>query len=332
MTSSRFVTGFLVCALAPMMLASFPADAQVNDYADGAVTIDMGALAGGGYGYTETISPEPSAAPSYSGALRLPGPNRPRSELYVTPQKSGAAPKLKVTRNTSTPIPTSRVSRLEVTPRPAVTKEAVSAPPKPVAVPKPAAAAPAQLTAAPPPPAAPEDKPLDMQTAEVAPPAPPAPAPKSNAAPPPPPPPASAAGVAPPPPPPPPATATPVPTPPAPKAESVASLTSGEDGRLIRVVFDESESKLPDAAKANLLKLADQVKDQNDVRLQLLAYAGGGDLKSNRARRLSLSRALSVRSFLIESGIRSTRIDVRALGDKTSDEPKNRVDITLGTR
>lgn len=337
MTSSRFVTGFLVCALAPMMLASLPADAQVNDYADGAVTIDMGALPGGGYGYTETISSEPSVTPSYGRGLILPGPNRPRSELFVTPQKSGATPKLRVTRSTPTPAPTSRVSRLEVEPRPVVTKEPVSTPPQPAARPQPAEAAPAQLTAAtPPPPAAPSAKPMgaETQTAEIAPPAPApkSPAPKSNAAPPPPPPPASTAGVAPPPPPPPPATATPVPTPPAPKAESVASLTPGEDGRLIRVVFDESESKLPDAAKANLQKLADQVKDQNDVRLQLLAYAGGGDLKSNRARRLSLSRALSVRSFLIESGIRSTRIDVRALGDKTSDEPKNRVDITLGTR
>jgi len=112
----------------------------------------------------------------------------------------------------------------------------------------------------------------------------------------------------------------------------MASLTSGVDGQLMRVVFDESQSKLPDSARANLAKLADQVKDKRDVRLQLLAYAGGDGLKSNRARRLSLSRALSVRSFLIESGIRSTRIDVRALGDKTADDPKNRVDVTLAAR
>ncbi|MEP2802004.1 MAG: OmpA family protein, partial [Alphaproteobacteria bacterium] len=192
--------------------------------------------------------------------------------------------------------------------------------------------APAQLTAsAPTPPAAPT--PPGTKIADAPPPAPKAEAVKDTAdKAPPPPPPATAPGAAVPPPPPPPATAMAVPTPPEPKAESTASLTAGEDGRLIRVVFDESQSKLPDAAKPNLLKLADQVKDQRDVRLQLQAYAGGDDLKSNRARRLSLSRALSVRSFLIESGIRSTRIDVRALGDKTSDEPKNRVDITLAPR
>jgi len=44
-------------------------------------------------------------------------------------------------------------------------------------------------------------------------------------------------------------------------------------------------------------------------------------------RRLSLSRALAVRAFLIDQGVRSTRLDVRALGDKTGDGPADRVDI-----
>lgn len=331
MTSSRFLTGLLVIAVAPLALASGPVEAQVSNYADGAVTIDMGALPGGGYGPTVDVSSEP-AIPAYGGGLRLPGANRPTSQLFVAPEKSAPIRKLRVTRAEAAPAP--RASRMETDMRPPATK----APPppmpsKPSPAPAPAAEAPAPLTAAaPPPPAAPTAP--DKKMADAAPP----PAPKvdagkdsANKAPPPPPP-ATAPGAAVPPPPPPPATATAVPTPPAPKAESTASLATGEDGRLIRVEFDESQSKLPDSAKPNLLKLADQVKDQRDVRLQLLAYAGGDDLKSNRARRLSLSRALSVRSFLIESGIRSTRIDVRALGDKTSDEPKNRVDITLAPR
>ncbi|MEQ9170344.1 MAG: OmpA family protein [Rhodospirillales bacterium] len=337
MTSSRFLTGLLVIAMAPLALASGPVEAQVSNYADGAVTIDLGVLPGGGYGYTMDVSSEPAAAPAYGGALRLPGASRPTSQLFVTPEKSAPIRKLQVTR--AEPAPAPRSSRMETEMRPPATK----APPppmpsKPSPKPAPAAEAPAPLTAAaPPPPAMPADpgKAADKKMADAAPP----PAPKmatakdsADKAPPPPPPPATAPGAAIPPPPPPPATATAVPTPPAPKAESTASLTTGEDGRLTRVVFDESQSKLPDSAKPNLLKLADQVKDQRDVRLQLLAYAGGDDLKSNRARRLSLSRALSVRSFLIESGIRSTRIDVRALGDKTSDEPKNRVDITLAPR
>jgi outer membrane protein OmpA-like peptidoglycan-associated protein len=334
MTSSRFLTGLMVIAVAPLALASGPVEAQVSNYADGAVTIDLGVLPGGGYGYAVDVSSEPSA-PAYGGGLRLPGASRPTSQLFVAPEKSAPIRKPQVTR--AEPAPAPRASRMETAMRP----PAVKAPPppmpsKPSPAPVAAADAPAPLTAAPPPPALPTDpgKTADKKMADAAPP----PAPKADAMTaaadkaPPPPPPATAPGAAVPPPPPPPATATAVPTPPAPKSESMASLTTGEDGRLTRVVFDESQSKLPDSAKPNLLKLAEQVKDQRDVRLQLLAYAGGDDLKSNRARRLSLSRALSVRSFLIESGIRSTRIDVRALGDKTTDEPKNRVDITLAPR
>ncbi|MBT6085598.1 MAG: hypothetical protein HOH22_07570 [Rhodospirillaceae bacterium] len=47
---------------------------------------------------------------------------------------------------------------------------------------------------------------------------------------------------------------------------------------------------------------------------------------------MSLSRALSVRSFLIDNGIRSTQIDVRALGNKTTEKPINRVDVNLARR
>ena len=63
--------------------------------------------------------------------------------------------------------------------------------------------------------------------------------------------------------------------------------------------------------------------------MQLQAYAGEPNLSASRARRLSLSRALSARSYLIKRGIRSTRIDVRALGNKTSTGEPNRVDLKL---
>jgi hypothetical protein len=68
------------------------------------------------------------------------------------------------------------------------------------------------------------------------------------------------------------------------------------------------------------------------MRLQLLAYSGGGSQTPSQARRLSLSRALTVRSQLIKQGIRSTRIDVRALGNKSEGGPPDRVDIVVTTR
>ncbi len=80
------------------------------------------------------------------------------------------------------------------------------------------------------------------------------------------------------------------------------------------------------------MALANALREKKDFRLQLQAYAGGQDLSTSKARRMSLSRALAVRSFLIGKGVRSTQIDVRALGNKTNEKPVNRVDLNLTKR
>ena len=83
----------------------------------------------------------------------------------------------------------------------------------------------------------------------------------------------------------------------------------------------------PDAQEV-LTQIAALVAN-TERRIQLNAYAGGTAETVGAARRLSLSRALTVRSFLIEAGVRSTRIDVRALGLATDEGPPERVDILL---
>ena len=103
-------------------------------------------------------------------------------------------------------------------------------------------------------------------------------------------------------------------------------------GRALRLAFAESAAKISPQAQTQLKSLARRLQEKTDLRLQLMAYAGAEALSSSKARRLSLSRALSVRAFLIESGIRSTRIDVRALGNKTTEEPLNRVDVMVVAR
>jgi outer membrane protein OmpA-like peptidoglycan-associated protein len=65
------------------------------------------------------------------------------------------------------------------------------------------------------------------------------------------------------------------------------------------------------------------------ARLQLKAFADAANGNSSSTRRLSLSRALAVRAFLIENGMRSTRIDVRALGTASDGGPSDRVDVIL---
>ena len=80
---------------------------------------------------------------------------------------------------------------------------------------------------------------------------------------------------------------------------------------------------------AGLQKVADLLGGSRQHRVQLLAYAGGDDLQTSKLRRVSLSRALAVRSALIDMGVEDTQIDVRAFGDKTRDANKNRVDINI---
>jgi outer membrane protein OmpA-like peptidoglycan-associated protein len=115
-----------------------------------------------------------------------------------------------------------------------------------------------------------------------------------------------------------------------------ASLPPGtapaETGKKLRVSFAPDKTKLPASAKQPLIVLAASLKGTINQRLQLMAYAGGPSLSSSLARRMSLSRALAIRSFLIENGVRSTRIDVRALGNKTTEEPLNRVDLNVTER
>jgi outer membrane protein OmpA-like peptidoglycan-associated protein len=64
-------------------------------------------------------------------------------------------------------------------------------------------------------------------------------------------------------------------------------------------------------------------------RVQLEAYGGAPGDKSSDARRLSLRRALAVRQLLIDNGVPSNRIDVRAMGGIDDKGPTDRVDVFL---
>ncbi len=125
----------------------------------------------------------------------------------------------------------------------------------------------------------------------------------------------------------------------APQAEPEAEIAAlapaaapTQPGETMAIIFAADEAKLPPAARAPLATVAAALGRDETLRLQLRAYAGGSDDSASHARRLSLSRALSVRSELIEQGVRSTRIDVRALGNKSKDGTSDRVDVILVKR
>lgn len=95
----------------------------------------------------------------------------------------------------------------------------------------------------------------------------------------------------------------------------------------VSLAFDSSTADLNDTTATALDGVIASLNESEKLRLQLLAYASEVEGSSSSARRLSLSRALAVRAYLMDHGIRPTRVDVRALGSETQEQPVNRVDI-----
>ena len=105
-----------------------------------------------------------------------------------------------------------------------------------------------------------------------------------------------------------------------------ASLAVGtlEDRSLL---FEVDSAELSPEAQTELRALADALRAGTEGDIQVLGFASGQDGSEDQARKLALSRALKVRSFLIDAGIASARIRVRSLGDRAEGGPANRVDI-----
>lgn len=283
--------------------------------------------------------PVPAQAPQSRIVLKKPSANAPRQMASSSAPVSKPQATKPVTPKIVTPKPkpivkqaeTPKVAKITNTPAPVKAPEPpkpAAAPSKPVEVAKatPAPTAPkveAEAKPTPTAPAAPAPKNIVEKRAE---------APKSEPKPAP----AAPKVMADAPPPPPPSAVEPK------KVESAmaeAAKSATNTAALppisvgsVRISFQSEQSKMPSAAESELKELADTLKKQPDDRVQLLAYAGGESLSASKARRLSLSRALAVRSYLISQGVGSTRIDVRALGNKTTEEPFDRVDVQIAPR
>jgi outer membrane protein OmpA-like peptidoglycan-associated protein len=131
------------------------------------------------------------------------------------------------------------------------------------------------------------------------------------------------------------AAATPPPPPPPPpkaptKPATLEPGTPPQSGIVapIRIGFPAGTADLDADAKRELDGVAESLSTDEQRRVQLIAYASGTSEEANQARRLSLSRALNVRAYLIDRGVRNTRMDVRALGNRPeAGQPEDRVDI-----
>ena len=97
----------------------------------------------------------------------------------------------------------------------------------------------------------------------------------------------------------------------------------------LTIIFGDGEKDIRADETERLAAFANELVANDSTRLQLRSYASDVNESASAARRLSLARALAVRSFLIEAGVNSTRIDVRALGAKNERGPADRVDLVV---
>ena len=302
--------------------AALPVQAQTVNAARG-VFVDMSVLNDLGAG------PGPQRGTSVGpGGLIMPSSEPPQSKLHVPPPK-GVAP---VTAAQPAAVPRPAAVKAPTTPRVApatAPRVAAATPPKlpEVNLPKaPTVAAapaprPAQTAAAPAPNGVPARAPIPNVTSVVAAPLAPPPVPAANGN-------TQVAAFAAPAPP-----AALIPPPATPAAVTPAAAASAaRAGQPLRVLFGEESERLESEWRAPLDGVIKQLSANDNLRLRLLAYAGGQDMPVSKARRLSLSRALAVRSYLIENGVRNTRIDVQALGNKAEGEPLNRVEVSVVER
>lgn len=100
----------------------------------------------------------------------------------------------------------------------------------------------------------------------------------------------------------------------------------------LRVLFSPSRTDLTVATEAGIKAYLGTVPKTENTSFDVTAYAAGAPEDPSTPRRLSLSRALAIRSVLLADGIVSARIYVRALGAANAGGPSDRVDVVaLGT-
>jgi outer membrane protein OmpA-like peptidoglycan-associated protein len=97
----------------------------------------------------------------------------------------------------------------------------------------------------------------------------------------------------------------------------------------VRLMFGTGQSELSPGDEATIRDLARSMPAPSVNSVDVVAYAAGRQDDPSTARRLSLSRGMAVRSVLLESGVPSSQIYVRALGSAVPDGPPDRVELTV---
>lgn len=124
----------------------------------------------------------------------------------------------------------------------------------------------------------------------------------------------------------PPTLGTPAPPPPV-DAHAATRAAATQHG--VRVIFAPDKADLSPASADAIKQLVAAASHGGTATFNVVAYAAATPDDPSMARRLSLSRALAVRSALMADGVESSHIYVRALGSRFQEGPPDRVDVSL---
>ena len=120
--------------------------------------------------------------------------------------------------------------------------------------------------------------------------------------------------------------------PPAHSPDGIKPMSMEKAGQAAEVVvsFAKTETEVPLSAQKPLQELAKKLTGKsNTCGVSVVAYASGSKDQESIARRVSLSRALAIRAFLIDSGVNNMRINVQAMGNKAEGDNSERADVFL---
>jgi len=117
--------------------------------------------------------------------------------------------------------------------------------------------------------------------------------------------------------------------PPPPPVSDKATTAAAPTTTGLRLTFAPGASDLSPESSSSIKQLTEAAPPGDATTFNVLAYAPGKADDPSTARRVSLSRAMAVRSALVADGVPSARIFVRALGEQFGDGPPDRVDLSV---
>ncbi len=116
-----------------------------------------------------------------------------------------------------------------------------------------------------------------------------------------------------------------------PKPEQVepAPAKSTSDNVSLSIAYGANETDVPASVQGKLKELAQKLISDKKLTVSVISYAAGTEDQASIARRVSLSRALAVRAFIIDLGVDNLRINVQAQGNKNPSGNPERTDIVI---